>query len=132
MLGRATAQGVILDNDGVASSCLPIVTVPYEITTSGRYCLGRDLAFEATEGAAVAVNTDFVSIDLRGFTLGGTAGPTTQASGIHARGRSGVSVSNGRVTGFLYGVQLEDPSPYTAGGHRVERVLAEGNTVAGL
>jgi YD repeat-containing protein len=132
-LGRGLAQGTIVDNDGVVSFCQPIALLPRVIDKPGRYCLATDLTWDRPEGAAITIDADLVSIDLRGLSLMGGAGPETLAVGILAAGRSRISISNGRIGGFFHGIRLEETAPYTSlGGHLIERVLAEGNTGAGI
>ena len=133
-LGRAVAQGTILDNDGRPALCQVIALVPYAITTSGHYCLAGDLAFPDPTGAAIAIEADFVRLDLAGYRLDGSAaGLETRAVGIQASDRTGLVVRNGRIQGFRSGVRLSASYPFAGSGlHLVERIEAEGNTLYGL
>jgi YD repeat-containing protein len=133
-LGRAVAQGTILDNDGQPALCQVIAVVPYKITTSGHYCLAGDISFSDPAGAAIAIEADFVRLDLQGYRLDGSAaGRETQAVGVQASDRMGLVVRNGRVLGFRSGVHLSASYPYGDSGlHLVEEIEAEGNTLHGL
>jgi hypothetical protein len=134
-LGDSRGQGTILDDDGRASLCRPIVSLPYTITMQGLYCLIRNLSTAIHGGAAITVNSDFVVLDLKGFKVGGgAAGPGTQASGVYARNRKNITIKNGNIRGFLRGIFLEDDSgTYTASqGHVIRRVRLDENTWSGM
>jgi hypothetical protein len=118
------AQGVIMDDDGEKDRVIPIASLPYEVTKTGRYRLVGDLDFAPAEGAAVTVATNGVFLDLDGHTLSGSAGPATEAYGVLTRNRSNVTVENGRVQGFLAGVYLAGPAPYTVASRFTVKNLA--------
>src|ERR1700733_7004091 len=64
-----------------------IKSVPYVITKSGNYLLTRNLTFSRSEGAAIEIKADNVSVDLNGFSI--ETGPSTKgghAFGIYAIG----------------------------------------------
>jgi hypothetical protein len=134
-LGGA-GQVTILDNDGRAALCLPIITLPTTITAQGNYCLVQNLSTSQTTGAAVTIGTDFASLDLKGFKIGGGgAGLGTQAVGVYALNRKNITIKNGNIRGFLRGVYLQDDTgaQYTASqGHLVHGLLADQNTKAGI
>ncbi|HLQ23027.1 MAG TPA: right-handed parallel beta-helix repeat-containing protein [Gemmatimonadales bacterium] len=122
-------------NSVVHAFCEPIYALPYVISQQGSYCLVRNLSTAITSGDAISIAASDVSLDLRGFKVGGgTAGPGSQAVGIHAVDRRNVTVANGNVRGFGQAVFLEDTSPglSAAGPYRVERILADGNTSIGI
>jgi hypothetical protein len=131
-----SGQVTILDNDGRAALCLPIITLPTTITAQGNYCLVKNLSTNQTTGAAVTINTDFASIDLKGFKIGGGgAGLGTLANGVYALNRKNITVKNGNIRGFLKGIFLEDNTgtQYTASqGHLVHGLLVDQNTKAGI
>ena len=133
-LGRTVAQGSIIDNDGQPSLCQVIAVVPYAIMAPGHYCLAGDLAFSDPTGAAIAIEADFVRLDLEGYRLDGSAaGLETRAVGVQASDRRGLVVRNGRILGFRSGVHLSASYPYRDSGlHLVEEIEGEGNTLYGL
>ncbi|HEY8150436.1 MAG TPA: Calx-beta domain-containing protein [Vicinamibacteria bacterium] len=134
-LGRSVAQVTILDDDGRAALCRPILVVPYTITAQGSYCLVRNLSTAQASGAAITINSDFVSLDLKGFKIGGgSAGAGTQAYGVYALDRKNVTVKNGNLRGFFKGVYLADDSgTFTVSqGHLLQGLLLDENTEAGL
>jgi hypothetical protein len=120
----AAAEGVF---------CSPISAVPATITAQGRYCVTVPLVYAAGGGVAIWVQSDFVTIDLGGFTLDGSGyGPATTATGIYALKRRNLVIRNGRLRGFMYGIRLDDDAAtgYTAGGgHQVEDVQVDACTV---
>lgn len=121
---------VPLAADGVF--CRPIAAVPTTITIQGRYCVTAPLIHDGG-GVAILVKSDFVTIDLNGFTLDGSgAGSATTATGIYARDRRNVVVRGGRIRGFMYGIRLDDQAAggyTTGGGHQVEDVQVDACTV---
>jgi len=122
-------------NSVVRAFCEPIYSLPYVVSQQGSYCLVRNLSTAISAGDAISIAADSVRLDLRGFKVGGgAAGPGSQAVGIHAVDRRNVTVANGNVRGFGKAVFLEDTSPdfSAAQAYRVERILADGNTSAGI
>jgi hypothetical protein len=115
--------------------CTVIPSLPHTITAQGRYCLDKNLATSVPSGAAITVASDFVTLDMRGFKIGGGgAGAGTMTYGVHARNRKNVIVKNGNIRGFRRAVFLEDDTPgLTASqGHLVENVRVDDNTEAGI
>jgi hypothetical protein len=122
-LVRAQGQVTILDDDGVADPCLPVLALPFTISTPGAYCLARSATTPMRSGAAVTIAADGVTFDLQGFSLVGSGGLGTLADGIAATDRKNVTVRNGTVRGFLAGVRLTQAAPYAQ---------PQGNVVQGL
>jgi hypothetical protein len=132
-LGRSQGQAVIVNDDGAADVCLPILAVPITISNPGSYCLARSVTTPIRSGAAIELAADGISLDLQGFTLAGTGGVRTQAAGIHADQHKNISITNGTVRGFLAGVLLTQPPPYLVPqGLSVDHVKAIANFEAGL
>ncbi|HEY8151541.1 MAG TPA: Calx-beta domain-containing protein [Vicinamibacteria bacterium] len=134
-LARATGQIAILDDDGRASLCTPILIVPITITAQGNYCLVKNLSTAQATGNAITIASDFVSVNMSGFKIGGGgAGLGTQAIGVYALNRKNVAIRNGNLRGFLQAVFLQDTSgTFTASqGHLIENVRADENTLAGI
>jgi len=88
------------------------------------------------------ITTDFVTIDLAGFTISGPA--VLGTSGIIAPGRSplsqGLAVRNGSIQGFGVGVALADNSIVEGlrvaqslqGGIQIKTGIVRGNTVINI
>jgi hypothetical protein len=129
-----SGDGSGLTNVGGNSTCTPITSLPNTITTPGVYCLTSDLATNVTSGNAIEIVTDNVVINLNGHTLDGqTAGLGTSTNGIYAYQRQNITIRNGTVRGFLFGIYLKDDSPYmTSQGHIIEDIRADQNTRVAL
>jgi len=116
-------------------ACTSIDAVPYEVTAPGLYCLTHDLTYDGVEGAAILVLSDDVTIDLGPFTLTGTGGPGTFSTGIFASDRRGITVRNGTISGFLYGLLILDEEAThwsLGGGHLVRNVTFLANYFRGV
>jgi parallel beta-helix repeat protein len=87
-----------------------------------------------TTGNAITINTSNIVLDLNGYKIGGLgAGTATQANGIYAYQQQNITIKNGTVRGFLYGIKLDDVSPYTTSqGHVIEDIRADQNTYSGI
>jgi parallel beta-helix repeat protein len=116
------------------TNCTAITSVPYTISVPGIYCLTGNLETDMTSGNAITINVNNVVIDLNGRKLGGgAAGAGTEANGIYAYLRKNITVKNGTIRGFYYGVLLDDTSPYTTSqGHIIEDIRADMNTAYGI
>jgi ELWxxDGT repeat protein len=133
VLGRATAQGVIRDDDGRPALGNPIAVLPYTITKQGRYTLARNLSTAMSQGAAIRIDSDFVTLDLAGFKIGGqAAGPGTEAVGVLAVNRRNVTVRGGSIRGFVKGVFLQETTPGTSRAQVVDQVTVDECTQAGI
>jgi hypothetical protein len=109
-----------------------ITTLPYTISAQGHYCFDRNLSTAQSTGNAITIDSDFVVLDLNNFKLGGgSAGLATQARGVYATGRRNITVRNGNIRGFLYGV-LIDGTDLTSSGHVIENNVLDGNTLSAV
>ncbi len=116
-------------------NCTPLTSLPTTINASGIYCLTGDLTTGMTTGTAITINANNVTLDLNGYKLGGqAAGIATQTIGISSLNRKNITLTNGTIRGFYLGVSLhDDSSDYSiSGGHLVENLRAEGNTLSGI
>ena len=76
---------------------------PVRIDRPGSYRLRQDIRLKGT-GAAIIIGADEVTLDLAGHVLTGPGGK--QGTGIMVDGRRNVSVRNGTLHGFGFGVQV--------------------------
>ncbi len=89
-----------------------ITSLPYEINSSGLYCLARNLTYSGTTGNAITVNVSDVTLDLMGFKLSGPGKTSGSSNLIYiASGVSDVEIRNGSVTD-AGGYGIYGPSPY--------------------
>jgi hypothetical protein len=116
------------------TNCTVITSLPITITTQGIYCLTSDLSTSMASGMAITIANNNVMIDLNGHKLGGlAAGSGTQVYGIYADQRKNITIRNGTVRGFYYGIWLHDLSPFTTSqGHLIEDIRADMNTFFGI
>lgn len=103
-----------------------ITSLPYTITAPGSYELADNLP---TTGHGITINCDDVSIDLNGHSIIGNNEPASQYYGINAFNRERITLRNGQVRGFMYGVYLSDlidsvrpNGSLNGGGHVVEQL----------
>jgi hypothetical protein len=109
-----------------------ITGLPFTIAAQGHYCFDRNLSFGSTSGNAITINSDFVVLDLNNFKLGGgSAGLGTNATGIASTNHRNITVRNGNIRGFAFGIHITGTGT-TSGGHVVENNLLDGNTQVGL
>ena len=110
-----------------------ITSLPYTITTQGHYCFDRNLSTAMTAGAAITVNANFVLLDLNNFKLGGgAAGLGTDTVGVLATDRSNLTIRNGNIRGFKYGIVVEGTNGDSATNIVIENNVIDGNTTAGI
>ena len=95
-----------------------IDSLPAVIGTQGVWCLRQNLSTAMSQGNAIEVQTNNVTIDCNDFKLGGLAADPpegqTLAIGVRALDRHNVTVRNCNVRGFRDGINL-----YGGGGHEV-------------
>jgi parallel beta-helix repeat protein len=108
--------------------CRKVTSIPTTISSPGIYCLKKDLVTNISTGNAIEIAANNVTVDLNGYKLGGlAAGTATSANGIVAYNRQNISIRNGTIRGFGYGVKLGG-----GGGHLVEDLRLDHNRVEGI
>lgn len=104
-----------------------IDSLPATIATQGTWCVRQDLSTAITDGEAITVANNNVTIDCNEFKIGGLgAGTGTATTGIRADNRVNTTVRNCNIRGFLHGLHL------TGGNHAVEDNRLDGNTYIGI
>ena len=81
-----------------------IQKIPFTITSSGTYKFANDLSIDTKAAAITVVHTANVFVDLNGHTLANTA---TAGIGISVESANFVTIKNGTVYGFGYGVKFD-------------------------
>jgi hypothetical protein len=110
-----------------------ITTLPYTAAVQGHYCFDRNLSTAITTGNAITIDSDFVTIDLNNFKLGGgSAGPATNAVGIRASNKSNVVIRGGNIRGFQVGIMLDGTTKTSAQNLLVENNVLDGNLTVGI
>jgi hypothetical protein len=122
-------------NAYAADACTPISSLPFVITSSGSYCVTSYLATSQTWGSAIEIQADDVILDLGNGGIDDlAAGVGTIATGIFAFDRNNITIQNGTIRGFAYGIALENSAPDFANtsGHVVDSILVELNRSVGV
>jgi len=106
-----------------------VTTVPFTINASGNYCLEKHLSTTATATTnAITINADYVTLDLNGFKLDGSAAAPGARKGVFALNRKGIVIRNGVVRGFARAVSLEG----SGSSHIIEELRVEASALAGI
>jgi hypothetical protein len=113
------------------TDCTEIPSVPHNITAPGVYCLKKSLELPLQQGVAITILANDVVVDFNGHVLENFPGAAGIGWGIYALNVRHVTLRNGAIRGFSIGVNLEDRSGNSMG-HLVERLVLDGNTLAGL
>lgn len=106
------------------------LTKPEVIRKSGCYRLARDLVVPAGRPGLAIYAVD-VDIDLDGHSIV-AADPLTDAAGVHAIGARRVTVREGTVRGFLYGVKIEPDGKRAVNLAQVRDMVIAGSTLRGI
>jgi len=103
-------------------------TFPITINESGSYVLTSNLT--VTTGNAININADNVTLDLNGH---GIYGPGTGTGyGISAVNCYNITIKNGIVRGFYFGIYLGNDDNHKGAGHRIEGIQASNNGSHGI
>lgn len=130
ILGQLQAQGTIKDNDGAPSPCTPILVAPFSISSPGRYCVEANLQLPV-ETTAIGIASNDVALDLQDHVIATPMDAAQNSSaGVLAQGRSNVTVRNGSVRGFDYGIRLD--GPFSAPARYVVRNVSVQGTATGI
>jgi hypothetical protein len=136
--GTIVAAGLAMRDTGVQAETpgyTAIASLPYTISTSGIYCLTHDLEHASSVARdAIRIEADDVVLDLNGHKVDGSVGGEGAFTfGIYAFGRRNITIRNGTVRGFFYGIYLDDfHPPEASAGHLVEAIRADCNNAIGI
>jgi hypothetical protein len=108
-----------------------IDVVPATITRPGHYCLRRSHYTSQQTGALIIIRSNDVWLDLNNFVLDNTAaGPGVAGEGIYSAGHRNITIRNGSLRGFAFGIDLETIG--TGSNYTVEDMRLENNTTAAI
>jgi hypothetical protein len=94
-------------------SCREVTAFPANLVDSGVYCLSfKYINFPLASGTLITISADNVVLDLNGATLDGTPKSSAFSWGIRSYGHSNITVRNGTIRGFNYGISLAAPLGY--------------------
>jgi parallel beta-helix repeat protein len=122
-----------------AETCTRITSVPFVITQPGAYCVRTMLRASIQWGAAIEIQANDVALDFGGGGLEQQSGGSdTFAVAVYALDRNNISIRNGTIQGFDYGILLENSAADFSGttGHVIsdmvlERILTNAIEVRG-
>ena len=115
------------------TACTAITTVPFTITTPGIYCVTQDITTNLAAGNAIEIDASNVVLDLNDHKLGNlAAGLGTTARGIRAVNRTNITIKNGTVRGFEFGILLDKSGAGAPQGYIVEGIRADLITYTGI
>lgn len=84
-----------------------IDALPATISTQGTWCLRADVGTAITNGNAVTIAANNVTIDCNNFKIGGlAAGHGSTAVGIHADDRQNATIRQCNIRGFHKGIKI--------------------------
>ena len=108
--------------------------VPYTISKPGQYEIKNNLSYTSNRGAAITINSDSVTLDFKKYTLKGTAGSDSSAIGILAVDRKKITVTQGKISGFYFGIDFRASNRDTtkSGKHRISEIVADQNWYFGI
>jgi hypothetical protein len=108
-----------------------ISSVPYTITGPGTYVLANNLLYSSASGAAIKISSPNVTLDFDGHFVAFTAA-SPENYGVAVNQVRNVTIENGKVTGFYYGIYFSNGSGDLANnaGHIVENMRITHCSVA--
>ena len=122
---------MLLLASSIAQAQVGIQKLPYTIKKPGRYALSAPLTYKGL-GAAITIEADDVSLDLRGRTITAvlTNSLANETAGIFSNSRKNITIRNGILKNFFRGIYLEGTNE--SGGHLVEDIEVRDSTFLGI
>lgn len=125
------ALAVAVTGAAAHADCIPISSVPYQISQSGSYCVTEDLSVAVPDDFyAITVWISNVDIDFQGHLIQNTLSSSARTAGVRLMSWepvNNVTVSNGRLSGFGVGVDSSNINNLT-----VDRMTVSLSRVAGI
>jgi hypothetical protein len=114
-------------------ACIDIESAPHVINKSGCYNLSGDLSIKDESSNAIQVNANDVHINLNNRVIRGANTSRVSNAGIFAQGVTNLTISNGRITGFLYAIRV-DRGSVTSPARKIsiKNINAFDNTFRGI
>ena len=131
--------GLLISNVQASSvPCAYITALPFTITTHGNYCLAGNLVNYSDQNA-ITIAASGVVLDLQTFTIDTYNTRSDNSTlGIYSLDRRDVTIKNGTIRGFMYGIYLSDSlgsdtdPTSTSGGHLIENLTITGSSFRGI
>jgi hypothetical protein len=98
----------------LSSAQTVITSLPYTISSPGTYLLNPTLHYPLGSGNAITVTASNVTLNLNGYGIINTATQTTTtATCVFASNIENITIENGEIFGFQFGIHLLGPSTGT-------------------
>jgi hypothetical protein len=116
--------------------CRIIDRIPFVIRQNGKYCLPSNPFYHSEDEvrSAILVQADDVTIDLGGHVLAGPRQLDRITEGIYSAGYRSLTVKNGTVEGFMFGIRvaasLQEAAP--AGSYRFTGLTIADSSFRGI
>jgi hypothetical protein len=117
------------------SGATQITALPYTISSPGTYYVAQNFTVNMASGNCINITCSGVTIDLDGHTITNSNGASTGAAGIYASNMTNITILNGTISGFYYGILLSASvfTPSSASfGHLVQNINFVKNTYIAL
>lgn len=128
----------VITNIQATTPCTPISALPYIIESPGSYCLTDNLV-NNTDQNAITIAASGVVLDLKQFTISSYNSRSDNASfGIFSLNCRDITIKNGFIKGFMYGIYLSDKLGSDAdpgsvsGGHVIDNMTIKDNFFRGI
>jgi len=109
-----------------------ITSLPAVITAPGTWCMNQDLNTAISDGYAIEIASDKVTVDCNSHLIDGTsAGLGTRTYGVFAHGES-PTVRHCHIRGFFAGVYIGDSGSIKFSYDTIEDNRLDGNTSIGI
>jgi len=89
---------------------IKISSAPYTIYKEGYYELNNDISTQDPNDNAITIAADNVFLDLKSYKISGLNDPYGDGSGVFSTDHKNITVINGKITGFAYGVWIDQAS----------------------
>ncbi|MBI3824761.1 MAG: hypothetical protein HY294_02055 [Candidatus Rokubacteria bacterium] len=115
-------------------SCKPISSLPTTLDIPGVHCLTGPLSTSAASPASVAieVTADDIVLDLGGYRIQYTGPAGATSIGIHASNRRNITVRNGTIRGFGFGINLGPPGSALSAQHVIDGMRVDSSLGVGI
>jgi hypothetical protein len=120
--------GGLFEHESGYRGCHAIERVPFQIVRPGSYCLEQDIVYSA--GDPITIAADFVKLDLADHKI--SAGDPIldrEVTGIRGVDHRHVSIRNGTIAGYMYGISLNTTG---TADFAIENIEIESNTFRGI
>lgn len=100
------------------TNCTSITSIPAVISTPGSYCLGGNFNLAMDTGKAIDIQSKDVVLDMNGHYLDNSLAPKgvgQETYGIYSSSGDNVTVRNGMIRGFYWGISMAGAGGSTYG-----------------